>query len=220
MPYGNALHYQLGDPGRFKISKRFRHRFRHFGAGLSRAARMGVALVPGPVGLVGGAALNMGDPGFGGFFRGIFGVARAAARGVTKAVSSGVSKFKQIQQSPLGQRVGTALGGAITGMEVGGPVGAAVGGLTGGALGGGGPTLEDAAAQTGLSTSHPLTRRVHKLMGGRHRRINPANVHALRRANRRLTGFVKLYRRTARHLGYTVHRGSAARAKGRFGRKH
>jgi hypothetical protein len=207
VPYGNALAYQIGDPGRFKFSKRFRHRFR----GLGRVLRGAAGFIPGPVGQI---ASLMGDPGMKGTKHMTRHRAKKAARHASKSHPGGHRAASILKGALSAGRFALTQAGQIPALQPFLPPALAT------AVGAGGetPTLEEASAATGLPTSHPLTKQAHRAMGGRHRRINPANVHALRRANRRLTGFVKLYRRTARHLGYTLHRGPA-RASGRFGRK-
>lgn len=51
------------------------------------------------------------------------------------------------------------------------------------------------------------------LLPARRRRINPINPKALRRAIRRMDGFVKLARRSLRHTNYKITSKSAGRAK-------
>jgi hypothetical protein len=47
--------------------------------------------------------------------------------------------------------------------------------------------------------------------GGAYKRIDPTNVKALRRACRRMDGFLKLYKKSAQHLGYRVTRATTAK---------
>lgn len=221
MMFGQPMYESMGDPRRRGFFRRFRAPRFMRGINIHRLRGLG-EFVPGPLGTA--MSQFIGDPGKGravkrrharaGHGHRLAKMAKHAGGFLSGLVSAGAS-FAEAHPGISGFLTGEAgsipfVGGGLQSL-------AQQAGLGGGG-GGEAPTLEDASAVTGLPTSHPHTRRVHGMMGGRRRRVNAANVHALRRAERRMTGFVKLYKRTAGHLGYHLVRAHAAHGM-RKGRK-
>lgn len=137
----------------------------------------------------------------------------------------------------LAKKVGGGLLGGVGGFLVGGPAGAVAGARLGLKLGGGGggPMIAQPPVSTALSVLPPPAQRGLINIGGGfeqtgllniggggkritearlngfggRRHMNPMNAKALKRASRRIDGFVRTARRALKHTQYTISRRGA-----------
>lgn len=173
--------------GRFRLSRRFRHRFRGLGSGLLKVGHLAAGFVPGPAGML--ASQFVGDPG--GHPRDH----KRAQKMPSRQGHRGHGHKKPGHMAAAAKGLFGAIGAAYSSGAVGRLLGAqgVVGPAADAAADLGLPGGAQAQAMLGgLPGLHPS---VARAMGfGRHRRMNPMNIRAARRAATRLKSAERHYK--------------------------